>query len=73
MLHPTPHEYEHEEPIVELRGVTSGYGGSPALESVDLVVNHGDFVGLLGPSGSGKTTLLRTILGAVDIYEGRWW
>ncbi len=70
MLHPTPHEYEHEEPIVELRGVTSGYGGSPALESVDLVVNHGDFVGLLGPSGSGKTTLLRTILGAVDIYQG---
>jgi len=30
----------------------------------------GDFVGLLGPSGSGKTTLLRTVLGAVDIYEG---
>ena len=30
----------------------------------------GDFVGLLGPSGSGKTTLLRTVLGAVDLYEG---
>ncbi len=70
MLHPTPHQYEREEPIVEFRGVTSGYGGIPAIESVDLIVNRGDFVGLLGPSGSGKTTLLRVIMGAVDVYEG---
>jgi zinc/manganese transport system ATP-binding protein/zinc transport system ATP-binding protein len=33
-------------------------------------IMEGDFVGLLGPSGSGKTTLLRTILGAVDIFQG---
>jgi zinc/manganese transport system ATP-binding protein/zinc transport system ATP-binding protein len=31
---------------------------------------EGDFVGLLGPSGSGKTTMLRSILGAVDVYQG---
>ena len=70
MLHPTPHQYEHEEPIVELESVTSGYDGEPVLHDVDLTINRGDFVGLLGPSGSGKTTLLRTILGAVDLYAG---
>jgi zinc/manganese transport system ATP-binding protein/zinc transport system ATP-binding protein len=70
MLHPIPHQYEHEEPIVELRGVTCGYDGTPALRDVSLTINRGDFVGLLGPSGSGKTTLLRTILRAVDIYDG---
>ena len=70
MLHPTPHYYDHAEPIVELKSVSSGYGGQAVLHDVDLTINRGDFVGLLGPSGSGKTTLLRTILGAVDVYEG---
>ena len=50
--------------------MSSGYGGQAVLHDVDLTINRGDFVGLLGPSGSGKTTLLRTILGAVDVYEG---
>ena len=49
MLHPTPHEYARQEPIVEMRGVTCGYDGSPVLSSVDLTINRGDFVGLLGP------------------------
>ena len=70
MLHPTPHEYERTESIVEIGNVTCGYNGSPVLKNISLTINRGDFVGLLGPSGSGKTTLLRTILGAVDIYEG---
>ncbi len=70
MLHPIPHQYEHEEPIVEIKDVTCGYDGSPVLRDVSLVVKRGDFVGLLGPSGSGKTTLLRSIMGAVSLYEG---
>ena len=36
-----------------------------ALKSVKLVLNEGEFTGLIGPSGSGKTTLLN-IIGGLD-------
>ena len=73
MLHPMPHQSGPGgpgEPIVEIKAVTCGYEKQQVLTDVSLTIMPGDFVGLLGPSGSGKTTLLRTVLGAVDLYEG---
>ena len=73
MLHPMPHQSgpgEPGEPTVEIKAVTCGYEKQRVLTDVSLTIMPGDFVGLLGPSGSGKTTLLRTVLGAVDLYEG---
>ena len=70
MLHPIPHAYRSGVPLVEIRGLSCGYDKQKVLDRVGLQVMKGDFVGLLGPSGSGKTTLLRSMLGAVDVYEG---
>ena len=36
-----------------------------ALKSVNLEINHGDFIAIIGTSGSGKSTLLN-ILGLLD-------
>jgi zinc/manganese transport system ATP-binding protein/zinc transport system ATP-binding protein len=70
LLHPTPHEHDPNNPVIEIRALSCGYGDKPVLSNVTLDIYQGDFVGLLGPSGSGKTTLLRAILGSANIYSG---
>ena len=54
--------------VNSLTKVYSSYKGAKevvALDGINLVVNKGEFVGIMGPSGSGKTTLLN-ILSGVD-------
>ena len=58
------------EAAIELRAVRKQYDGAPVLESVDLVVQRGEFVCLLGPSGCGKTTTLNVIAGFVQPDSG---
>ena len=45
-------------------------GGVRAVDSVDLVVEDGEFVVLVGPSGCGKSTTLRMVAGLEEISEG---
>ena len=59
------------DPAVELVGVTKRFGEDVvAVDSVDLVIEDGEFFSLLGPSGCGKTTTLRMIAGFEFPTEG---
>ena len=53
--------------VVDIRGLSKIFQRDSfsvaALESIDLVVEEGEFLCLMGPSGSGKTTLLNIIAG----------
>ncbi|KAF0197690.1 MAG: NitT/TauT family transport system ATP-binding protein [Bacillota bacterium] len=42
-----------------------------AVNSVDLAIEQGEFVGIVGPSGSGKSTLLSLIAGLLLPTSGR--
>ncbi len=57
------------QPLISLEGISRVYQTGRidvrALDGVDLVVEHGEFLAVVGPSGSGKTTLMN-IVGCLD-------
>src|SRR5574343_816043 len=63
--------YANSPPLVELRGVTCGYGDRVILRDVDLVVPRGKVVALMGTSGGGKTTVLRLIGRQITAQKGQ--
>jgi branched-chain amino acid transport system ATP-binding protein len=57
--------------VLELTGVTAGYGQFTALWDVSLRVDAGEAVAVVGPNGAGKTTLMRVISGMIAPRAGR--
>ncbi|TQF77090.1 ABC transporter ATP-binding protein [Elioraea sp. Yellowstone] len=56
--------------MLEVRGVSAGYGGFRALSDVSLEVRAGEAVAVIGPNGAGKTTLLRVISKLIPASAG---
>ena len=56
--------------LVTLEQVSKQYSERVLLDSVDLLLNIGDRVGLIGVNGSGKTTLLNIIAGVESPDSG---
>ena len=57
--------------MLELEGITAGYGDTVVLRDVSLSVPDSGVVALLGPNGAGKTTTLRTASGLIKPMSGR--
>ena len=57
--------------LLDVEGLTAGYGAAPVLHDVHLTVAPGEIVAVLGANGAGKTTLLRTLSGLVKATRGR--
>ena len=59
-----------QEKIIEITDINFGTDGISILEDITLVIEQGDFLGIIGPNGSGKTTLLKIMLGLTKPKSG---
>jgi ABC-2 type transport system ATP-binding protein len=50
-------------PVLETASLRKVYGGTVALDDVDLAVEEGSVYGLVGPNGAGKSTLVGLVGG----------
>ena len=58
------------EIIVELKQANIYQGDNLILQSVNLIVEKGQFVYLVGKTGAGKSSLLKTLYGDIPLREG---
>jgi branched-chain amino acid transport system ATP-binding protein len=56
--------------VLEMSGVSAGYGPVRVLHDLNLQVESGERVGLVGLNGHGKTTMLSTIVGLTGWQDG---
>src|SRR5687767_9432280 len=58
------------EHAISISSLVKSFGGTRALDGLDLDVRRGEVHGFLGPNGAGKTTTLRALLGLIRPDSG---
>jgi len=57
--------------VIELTGVSKGYGDKLLFDDLSFKVPPGAIVGVIGPNGAGKSTLFRMITGKEKADKGK--
>jgi branched-chain amino acid transport system ATP-binding protein len=57
--------------LLEVEGLSAGYGDLQVLTDVDMHVDAGEYVTVVGPNGAGKSTVMKSVFGLTDRMGGR--
>ncbi len=55
---------------LELKRLTMGFDDDLLFYDLDLLVRHGERVGLVGANGAGKSVLFKLLIGELDPLDG---
>lgn len=58
------------EELLAFSHTNLGYGKHEIITDLNMVLNRGDFLGVVGPNGTGKTTILKAMLGILKPLSG---
>ncbi|MCP3666438.1 MAG: ATP-binding cassette domain-containing protein [Gammaproteobacteria bacterium] len=61
---------KNPNPLVRLDRCAAGYGDTPILQQVELILSPGNRIGLLGHNGAGKSTLIKLLAGELQPQSG---
>ena len=59
-----------DHPLLEVRGISAGYGDLIAIRDVSFQVAKGELVAVIGRNGAGKSTTLLTVQGMLKARTG---
>ncbi|MEX2502353.1 MAG: ATP-binding cassette domain-containing protein, partial [Trueperaceae bacterium] len=57
--------------MLEVEGVTSGYGRMEVIRDLSLRVGDGEIVTIIGPNGAGKSTAMKLVFGLLTPWTGQ--
>ncbi len=57
--------------MLNIKGLSAGYGKFEVLKNIDLEVNPKEIIALIGPNGAGKSTILKAIFDIATITKGK--
>lgn len=63
-------DHASDAPVLEVAGLTAGYGGPPVIDGVTIAARRGAITAIVGPNGAGKSTLLKAIAGLIRPTAG---